>query len=96
MRLQTPVVFCALQHPPVRTKEPPPLDETADKMDALMCLTFEHLQRQAAHGRLDETFETLLHSFQTTILHTYRSKFTQVRGTGKRVKAGKTGLKQNF
>ncbi|GAQ88796.1 RNA polymerase I specific transcription initiation factor RRN3 family protein [Klebsormidium nitens] len=65
------------EHPPARTKEPPPLDETADKMDALMCLTFEHLQRQAAHGRLDETFETLLHSFQTTILHTYRSKFTQ-------------------
>jgi hypothetical protein len=57
---------------------PPALDETADKMDAMMYLTFEHLQRQARAGRLDETFETLLNSFQTTILHTYRSKFTQV------------------
>lgn len=76
---KTNSAFPTLQHPLSRTEDAPTaLDETVDKMDAMMYLTFEHLQRQARAGRLDETFETLLNSFQTTILHTYRSKFTQV------------------
>lgn len=37
-----------------------------------------------------------LQSFQTTILHTYCSNFTQVRGTEKRVNEGKTGFEEMF
>lgn len=56
----------------------PTLDEMADKMDALMDLTFGHIQRrfQIPH-QLPALYGALLHSFQSTILDTYKSKFTQ-------------------
>eukprot|EP00249_Psilotum_nudum_P016163 c25688_g1_i1 orf=353-2260(-) len=53
------------------------LGAVADKMDVLMTMTFEHLQNCAANGRTSQVFRTLMNSFQSTILDTYKSKFTQ-------------------
>lgn len=53
------------------------LDEMADKMDVLMGMALEHLQTCVQNGHGDLVFETLMRSFQTTILDTYKSKFTQ-------------------
>ncbi|KAH8945277.1 hypothetical protein BDL97_12G033200 [Sphagnum fallax] len=55
----------------------PTLDEMADKMDMLMDMTFDHLQIciKQYHGNL--VFDTLIRSFQTTILDTHKCKFTQ-------------------
>ncbi len=55
----------------------PTLDEMADKMDMLMDMTFDHLQicMKQYHGNL--VFDTLIRSFQTTILDTHKCKFTQ-------------------
>jgi RNA polymerase I-specific transcription initiation factor RRN3 len=55
----------------------PTLDEMADKMDAIMDMTLEHLQTCVQNGHGDLIFETLMRCFQTTILDTYKSKFTQ-------------------
>lgn len=56
----------------------PTLDEMADKMDALMDLTFRHIQRRCQMPRqLSALYGALLHAFQSTILDTYKSKFTQ-------------------
>ncbi|EPS68922.1 hypothetical protein M569_05845, partial [Genlisea aurea] len=49
----------------------------AEKLDSLMVLTFEHLLACFKDGRLSQVFETLLQSFQKTILTAYKSKFAQ-------------------
>ncbi|GAB4835494.1 hypothetical protein Ancab_000403 [Ancistrocladus abbreviatus] len=49
----------------------------ADKLDSLMVLTFEHLKSCEYSGRLVEVFESLLQSFQITVLNAYKSKFAQ-------------------
>ncbi|KAH7421980.1 hypothetical protein KP509_13G084500 [Ceratopteris richardii] len=49
----------------------------ADKMDVLMDMTLQHLQRCAEAGRIEQVFNILMTSFQSTILDTYKSKFTQ-------------------
>ena len=54
-----------------------PTTESAEKLDALMGLVFEHLGRRCEAGQLRAAWETTLHTFQRTILHTHRSKFTQ-------------------
>lgn len=55
----------------------PTLDEIADKMDVMMDMTLEHLQMCVNNGHGNQVFEALIRSFQTTILDTYKSKFTQ-------------------
>ncbi|GIL51718.1 hypothetical protein Vafri_7665 [Volvox africanus] len=59
------------------TPTPPAVDEMANKLDSLMELTFEHLRRRIAAGELRQMWETLVASFERTILNTHRSKFTQ-------------------
>ncbi|CAL8468014.1 g7552 [Coccomyxa elongata] len=54
-----------------------PTTESAEKLDALMGLVFEHLGRRCEAGQLQAAWNTSLHTFQRTILHTHRSKFTQ-------------------
>ncbi|KAK9901703.1 hypothetical protein WJX75_009400 [Coccomyxa subellipsoidea] len=54
-----------------------PTTESAEKLDALMGLVFEHLGRRCEAGQLAAAWATTLHTFQRTILHTHRSKFTQ-------------------
>uniref|UniRef100_A0A5B6ZC63 Putative RNA polymerase I-specific transcription initiation factor rrn3 n=1 Tax=Davidia involucrata TaxID=16924 RepID=A0A5B6ZC63_DAVIN len=49
----------------------------AEKLDSLMVLTFEHLQYCNEGGRLIQVYETLLESFQKTVLTAYKSKFAQ-------------------
>lgn len=56
----------------------PPVDETADKLDSLMELTFGHLQRRAEAGQGGAAWDTLLAAFERCVLLTHRSKFTQV------------------
>jgi RNA polymerase I-specific transcription initiation factor RRN3 len=53
------------------------LGGVADKMDILMEMTIEHLKVCADEGRLPQVYDTLMHSFQSTILNTHKSKFTQ-------------------
>uniref|UniRef100_A0A803L501 Uncharacterized protein n=1 Tax=Chenopodium quinoa TaxID=63459 RepID=A0A803L501_CHEQI len=43
----------------------------------LMVTTFEHLKYCKENGRLVEVFESLLQSFQITVLNAYKSKFAQ-------------------
>ncbi|XP_016447846.2 uncharacterized protein LOC107772905 [Nicotiana tabacum] len=50
---------------------------SAQKLDSLMVLTFEHLNFCKESGRLSQVFETLLQSFQHTVLTAYKSKFAQ-------------------
>ncbi|KAL2533254.1 RNA polymerase I specific transcription initiation factor RRN3 protein [Abeliophyllum distichum] len=49
----------------------------AEKLDSLLVLTFEHLESCSGSGRLIQVFETLLQSFQKTVLTAYKSKFAQ-------------------
>ncbi|KAJ9546709.1 hypothetical protein OSB04_019252 [Centaurea solstitialis] len=49
----------------------------AEKLDTLMVLTFDHLGSCFKSGRLAKVFETLLQSFQSTVLNAYKSKFAQ-------------------
>ncbi|XP_022897900.1 RNA polymerase I-specific transcription initiation factor RRN3-like [Olea europaea var. sylvestris] len=49
----------------------------AEKLDSLLVLTFEHLESCTESGRLIQVFETLLQSFQKTVLTAYKSKFAQ-------------------
>ncbi|MCO5571465.1 hypothetical protein L7F22_025205 [Adiantum nelumboides] len=49
----------------------------ADKMDVLMDMTLQHLQKCVEAGRIEQVFSTLMTSFQSTILDTFKSKFTQ-------------------
>lgn len=55
-----------------------PLDAWAGTLDALMGECFMHLSRRAQQpAQLQEVFATLMRCFETTILPTYQSKFTQ-------------------
>ncbi|KAC9975349.1 hypothetical protein E3N88_37172 [Mikania micrantha] len=49
----------------------------AQKLDALMDLTFDHLQSCFKNGRLHQVFKALLQLFQSTVLNAYKSKFAQ-------------------
>ncbi|XP_024963755.1 RNA polymerase I-specific transcription initiation factor rrn3 [Cynara cardunculus var. scolymus] len=49
----------------------------AQKLDTLMVLAFDHLGSCFKSGRLVKVFETLLQSFQSTVLNAYKSKFAQ-------------------
>jgi RNA polymerase I-specific transcription initiation factor RRN3 len=51
--------------------------ETRGKLDALMGLVLQHLQQRCAAGQLRPAWATMLHTFERSILDTYRSKFTQ-------------------
>jgi len=53
------------------------IDLTADKLDSMMEMTMEHLERRVASGQLPATWDTTLGAFERTILHTHRSKFVQ-------------------
>ncbi|KAI4325728.1 hypothetical protein MLD38_031102 [Melastoma candidum] len=50
---------------------------SAEQLDALLVLTFEHLESCQTQGRLNEVFSVLLQSFCRTVLNAYKSKFTQ-------------------
>ncbi|XP_068648528.1 uncharacterized protein [Aristolochia californica] len=52
-------------------------NDFADKLDNLMVLTCEHLKSCANAGRLDEVFETLIVSFESTVMLALKSKFAQ-------------------
>ncbi|KAL5705953.1 hypothetical protein ACHQM5_024176 [Ranunculus cassubicifolius] len=52
-------------------------DIYAEKLDKLMVLTCEYIKSCADSGRLIEVFESLLRSFQHSILNAYKSKFAQ-------------------
>ncbi|KAM7253605.1 hypothetical protein ACFE04_021759 [Oxalis oulophora] len=49
----------------------------AELLDSLVMLTFEHLESCKVSGRLTEVFETLLKSFEVTVMNAYKSKFAQ-------------------
>ncbi|XP_052191460.1 RNA polymerase I-specific transcription initiation factor rrn3-like [Diospyros lotus] len=49
----------------------------AEKLDSLLVLMFEHLKSCKDAGRLNKVFETLLQSFEVTVLSAYKSKFAQ-------------------
>ncbi|CAA7014254.1 unnamed protein product [Microthlaspi erraticum] len=49
----------------------------SELLDKLMVLSFEHLESCQNSGRLDEVFEILFESFESYILNTYKSKFSQ-------------------
>lgn len=49
----------------------------AEKLDSLLVLMFQHLNTCAKDGQLAKVFETLLESFQITVLSAYKSKFSQ-------------------
>jgi RNA polymerase I-specific transcription initiation factor RRN3 len=55
----------------------PPVDETADKLDSLMEMTFTHLQWRVEAGQLGAVWQTMLTAFERTLLHAHRCKFTQ-------------------
>lgn len=48
-----------------------------DKMDVLMDMTLQHLQKCVEAGRIEQVFSTLMNSFQKTMMDTYKLKFTQ-------------------
>ncbi|XP_058180575.1 uncharacterized protein LOC131299052 [Rhododendron vialii] len=50
---------------------------SAEKLDSMLVLMFEHLKTCAKDGHLAKVFETLLESFQITVLSAYKSKFSQ-------------------
>jgi RNA polymerase I-specific transcription initiation factor RRN3 len=54
-----------------------PVDEAAEKMDCLMQETIEHISRRERGGGKERMFQTLMQAFNATMLHTYKSKFTQ-------------------
>ncbi|CAH9078800.1 unnamed protein product [Cuscuta europaea] len=51
--------------------------DNAQKLDSLMVLTFEYFISCNESGRLCQVFDTLLHSFQKTVMTAYKSKFAQ-------------------
>lgn len=59
------------------TEKQLPVDETADKMDSLMELTLQHLKHRISRGELQHVWKSLLDAFDSIILQTHRSKFTQ-------------------
>ncbi|CAM8916475.1 unnamed protein product [Rhodiola kirilowii] len=62
---------------PIIVNKKEDLHKFAEKLDSLMVMAFEHLNTCKNDGRLEKVFDTLLWSFKTTVLNTYRSKFTQ-------------------
>lgn len=55
-----------------------PVDETANKLDSMMDLTFAHLQRRLMEPNgLPLLWDAMLPIFERTILSTHRSKFSQ-------------------
>ena len=54
-----------------------PAAELADTMDALMELTFQHLEVCCATGQLRGAWTTLLGALERTLVSTHRCKFTQ-------------------
>lgn len=63
--------------PVASTSHSSPIDETADSLDSLMEQTFDHLVWRCEAGQLQRTWAVMLSAFERTVLHTYRSKFTQ-------------------
>ena len=63
--------------PVASTSEPSVVDATADSLDSLMEQTFDHLVWRCNAGQLQRAWGVLLTAFERTLLHTYRSKFTQ-------------------
>lgn len=61
----------------LRGKPAPTLDEMADKMDEIMCMTLEHIRVRADRGEIQQVYKAVERSFLTTILVTHKSKFTQ-------------------
>ncbi|KAL9234976.1 hypothetical protein vseg_009783 [Gypsophila vaccaria] len=53
------------------------VSDKLEKLDSLMVLTFQHLKFCKDSGRLEEVFDYFLHSFQSTILTAFKSKFAQ-------------------
>ncbi|KNA19733.1 hypothetical protein SOVF_058790 [Spinacia oleracea] len=53
------------------------VSDKLEKLDSLMVVTFEYLKSCKENGRLVEVFESLLQSFQITVLNAYKSKFAQ-------------------
>ncbi|VFQ76521.1 unnamed protein product [Cuscuta campestris] len=51
--------------------------KNAQMLDSLMVLTFEYFMSCKESGRLSLIFDTLLHSFEKTVLTAYKSKFAQ-------------------
>ncbi len=49
-----------------------PVDETANKLDSMMELLFQHLKRRCGRGELAAVWATLLGTMERTILHTHR------------------------
>ncbi|KAK9817200.1 hypothetical protein WJX72_010975 [[Myrmecia] bisecta] len=67
----------ATSTPAAAQADKPAVDETADKLDSMMELTLEHLQRRCQAGQLGQTWRSLLVAFERAMLPTHRSKFTQ-------------------
>ena len=63
--------------PVASTSDRSPIDETADSLDSLMEMTFDHFEWRCKVGQLHRTWAIMLSAFERTLLHTYRSKFTQ-------------------
>ena len=63
--------------PVASTSDRSPIDETADSLDSLMEMTFDHLEWRCKAGQLHRAWAVMLSAFERTLLHTYRSKFTQ-------------------
>lgn len=55
----------------------PPVDVTADKLDSMMELTMQHLQRRVSAGQLGSVWQTMLRVFEARLIHAHRCKFTQ-------------------
>lgn len=53
------------------------VSDKLEKLDSLMVVTFEHLNFCKENGRFVEVFESLLQSFEITVLNAYKSKFAQ-------------------
>lgn len=67
------------QSPTKVTKGELTVDEMADKLDALMLITFELLEKNGSHdvSEARKLYERCLPAFESSILITHRSKFTQ-------------------
>ncbi len=52
-------------------------DETADKLDAMMLLAMQHLDRRWTMGQGHSAWRDMLSAFERLLLPTQRSKFAQ-------------------
>lgn len=53
------------------------VDANADKLDCMMCLVFQHLERRVAASDFKQVWRCLASGFFASVLSTHRSKFTQ-------------------